>query len=147
MLNTGLFVLCSRIFSCEFEIVSELKVKQITTRETALHLHVGCLAVGRKGVPTQPSRPPAGAGGPDTRTLPDGEPGPGPSKQGASSQVAWGPAPLPALWAHCTLPPGAQAFRTPRATPRAAPSSSLTFRPCQFPGPPLPTRLGGEGVR
>ena len=63
-LNTGFFELCSQgfFFLREFEIVSELKVKQITTRETTLRLLVGCLAIGRKGVPMQPSLPPAGAG-------------------------------------------------------------------------------------
>ena len=69
--HRALCTLLTGFFSCEFEIVSELKVKQITTRETALHLHVGCLAVGRKGVPM----PPAPA---------DGEPGPSPSERGAS---------------------------------------------------------------
>ena len=55
--HRALCTLLTGFFFCECEIVSELKVKQITTRETALHLHVGCLAVGGKGVPMQPSRP------------------------------------------------------------------------------------------
>lgn len=113
VLNTGLFVLCSRIFSCEFEIVSELKLNS-STGETSHSLTRGMLSCREEGCShaAQPGRQLGRAT--DTRTLPDGEPD---RPQGASSQVAWGPAPLPALWAHCTLPPGAQAFRTPAGHP------------------------------
>lgn len=56
-LNTGFFELCSQgfFFFREFEIVSELKVKQITTRETTLRLLVGCLAVGGRAFPCSPA--------------------------------------------------------------------------------------------
>lgn len=53
--------------------------------------------------------------------------GPAPSEQGASSCIAWAPAPLLVLWARCTRPPGRPGLQDPMG-----PRSCLTLGPCQF---------------